>query len=53
MFIFALLAFISFLLALFDVAIGDINLVTLGLMFIALHLLVGTPLSLKLVRGSN
>ena len=38
---FALLAFLSFVLALFHVSIGSISLVTLGLAFIALHLLWG------------
>lgn len=36
---FALLALLCFVLALFDVHIGTISLVTLGLAFIALHLL--------------
>jgi hypothetical protein len=39
---FALLAFIAFLLALFSVHIGTINLVTLGLVFVAAHLAWGT-----------
>jgi hypothetical protein len=37
----ALLALICFILALFNVALGEINLVTLGLAFIAAHLLFG------------
>jgi hypothetical protein len=37
----ALLALIAFVLALFNVALGDISLVTLGLAFIAAHLLFG------------
>jgi hypothetical protein len=37
----ALLALICFVLALFGVALGTLNLVTLGLVFVALHLLVG------------
>jgi hypothetical protein len=42
--VFALIAFVCFLLALFHVSIGSISLVTLGLAFIALHLLWGwTP----------
>jgi hypothetical protein len=38
---FALLAFVCFVLALFKVAIGSINLVVLGFMFVSLHLLLG------------
>jgi len=38
MFVFAFLALITFILALFGVKIGSINMVTLGLMFIAAHL---------------
>lgn len=37
----ALAALISFILALFNVHIGDLDLVTLGLAFIAAHLLLG------------
>jgi hypothetical protein len=40
----ALLALLCFVLALFDVSLGDINLVTLGLAFIAAHLMFGVPL---------
>ena len=36
---FALLALLCFVLALFDVHIGTISLVTLGLVFVAAHLL--------------
>lgn len=36
---FALLALLCFVLALFDVHLGTINLVTLGLVFVAAHLL--------------
>lgn len=39
---FALLALIAFVLALFRVAIENVDLVILGLAFVALHLLVGT-----------
>ena len=39
--IFAILAAICFLLALFKVAVGTINLVTLGLLFVACHLIWG------------
>jgi hypothetical protein len=39
MFVFAGLAFICFLLDLFHVHLGSIDLVVLGLMFVALHLL--------------
>jgi hypothetical protein len=38
---FALLALICFVLALFGVHIGSISLVTLGLCFVAAHLLFG------------
>jgi len=38
---FALLALICFVLALFGVALGHVNLVVLGFCFIALHLLFG------------
>lgn len=37
---FALLALICFVLALFEVAIGDVNLTVLGLAFLALHFVV-------------
>jgi hypothetical protein len=36
---FALIALICFILALFGVVIGSIDLVTLGLVFVALHLM--------------
>lgn len=35
---FAILAFLSFLLALFDADLGNINFVELGLLFVAAHL---------------
>jgi len=38
---FAVAALVSFLLSLFGAKVGSLNLVTLGLAFIALHLLVG------------
>jgi hypothetical protein len=38
---FALTALIAFILALFEVHIGDVDLVILGLVFIAAHLLFG------------
>lgn len=38
---FALIALICFVLALFNVDLGQVNLVTLGLAFLALHLLLG------------
>lgn len=38
---FALLALLCFVLALFHVHIGDIDLVILGLVFVAAHLLFG------------
>jgi hypothetical protein len=37
----ALLALVCFVLALFNVALGSINLVTLGFVFVAAHLLFG------------
>lgn len=47
---FALLAFVCFLLALLGVSVG-IDLVTLGLMFIALAMLLGTwPLTFPIRR---
>lgn len=42
---FALLALLCFVLALFDVALGSIDLVVLGFCFIALHLLFGLGLT--------
>lgn len=49
---FALLALLSFILALFGVHIGSISLVTLGLVFVAAHLLTGyTPWSGRFGRG--
>jgi hypothetical protein len=42
---FALLALLCFVLALFGVSIGTIDLVVLGLAFIALHLLIGWGLT--------
>lgn len=35
---FAILAAVCFLLALFDVTLGEVELVTLGLLFVAVHL---------------
>lgn len=40
---FTLVALLCFVLALFDVAIGDVNLVILGLAFFALHLMWSVP----------
>lgn len=42
---FALLALLCFVLALFNVTIGTIDLVVLGLVFIAAHLLFGITLT--------
>lgn len=42
---FAIIALICFVLALFGVALGSINLVTLGFCFIALHLIWGIPVT--------
>ncbi len=48
----AILALVCFVLALFDVTLGQLDLVTLGLAFVAAHLAFGIPLSLgKLGRG--
>lgn len=47
---FALIAFVCFLLALFHVGVGSINLVTLGFCFIALHLMFGWGLGLERFR---
>lgn len=41
----AVLALICFVLALFDVALGSIDLVVLGLAFVAAHLAFGLPLN--------
>jgi len=46
---FALLALICFILDLFKVTLGNINLVVLGLAFIAMHLIFGGVWN----RGSN
>jgi hypothetical protein len=40
---FALVALICFVLALFHVSLGTIDLVVLGLAFVALHLVWGVP----------
>lgn len=40
---FALLAFLCFVAALLDLSVG-VDMVVLGLMFVALHLLLGVPL---------
>lgn len=42
---FALLALLTFVLALFKVTIGEIDLVVLGLAFVAAHLLLGLSLT--------
>lgn len=46
----ALLALICFVLALFDVTLGELDLVTLGLAFVAAHLVFGIPLGLGKLR---
>jgi hypothetical protein len=43
---FAVIALIVLILALFDVNLGSIDLVTLGLAFIAAHLAFGSPFGL-------
>jgi hypothetical protein len=47
---FALLALISFILALFRVSLGWIDLTVLGLAFVACHLLFGTVINWSRVR---
>jgi hypothetical protein len=42
----AVLALVCFVLALFDVTLGSLDVVTLGLAFVAAHLAFGIPLSL-------
>lgn len=44
---FALLAFVCFVLALFHVVVGTVSLVTLGLAFLALHFCFTIPLPLR------
>ena len=41
----ALIAALCFLLALFDVHLGELELVTLGLLFVALHLAFGPAIA--------
>jgi hypothetical protein len=41
----AVIALICFVLALFDLTLGQLNLVTLGLAFVAAHLAFGVPLT--------
>jgi hypothetical protein len=47
---FALVAFVCFILALFKVAIGTVDLTILGFCFIALHLLWTVPLPMPAWR---
>jgi hypothetical protein len=42
---FALIALLCFVLALFRVSIGEIDLVVLGFVFVALHLMWAVPLA--------
>jgi hypothetical protein len=42
---FALLALITFVIAQFETALGPVNLLLLGLTFIAAHLLIPDPIS--------
>jgi len=51
--VFALLALLCFVLALFDVHIGSVDLVVLGLAFIALHLLFGGAVGLDRWRNKT
>lgn len=48
---FALVALICFILALFHVALGSIDLVILGFCFVALHLMVGIGIPWGRWRG--
>lgn len=48
---FALIALICFILALFHVSLGSIDLVVLGLCFVALHLMVGWSIPWGRMRG--
>lgn len=47
---FALLALLCFILALFHVALGSVDLVVLGFCFVALHLAFGSILALPAIR---
>ena len=49
---FALISALLFLLALLGVNIGDVNLVTAGLLFIALHLCLAIPLAFPRRTGA-
>jgi hypothetical protein len=49
----AVIALIIFVLALFDVAIGSINMTILGLAFIAAHLAFGVPIQFWRPRGTS
>ncbi len=50
---FALLALLAFVLALFDVHIGSVDLVVLGLAFVAAHLLFGGAVGLNRWRNKS
>lgn len=47
----AALALLCFILALFDVTLGSLDVVTLGFAFVAAHLAFGIPLSLGKLSG--
>jgi hypothetical protein len=49
--VFAIIAALLFLLALLDVTIGSVNLVTAGLLFVALHLCLAIPLAFPRRNG--
>jgi hypothetical protein len=50
--VFALVALICFVLALFHVHIGQVDLVILGFVFVALHLMVGWGIPWSRWRGN-
>lgn len=47
----ALIAALCFLLALLNVTLGTVNLVTLGLFFVALHLAIGPVIATRVHWG--
>lgn len=49
---FALIALIAFILALFHVSLGSIDLVVLGFVFVALHLMSGWGIPWNRMRGN-
>jgi hypothetical protein len=51
--VFALAALICFILALFHVTLGSLDLVVLGFVFVALHLLSGWDIPWRRLRGDR